>query len=192
MSLEIDAGPNFIPDAREKSAAGSRDISFNTGFRVGAGLNYDLTPENNKPLGFGVGIETGLMNNEVGKWDGYCRDPWLAQVPLLAKAFLYTDPSRPLQGRLGAGIGGVYSHVESSEFLRGDDDVSLAWEAEASVRYRFNGKISLGIVGKYIGVNAPSIGDTLYVYSPSLFRRVESEVDYIHNLSVGLLFNLEL
>lgn len=126
-------------------------VQFDLGARLDFAVGYHFTDS------FAAEFETGLIYSPVsssGETSLNSGNIDFLQIPLFLNA-LYTVPTRSrLKPFVGAGVGGMFTSVQSFDLLddfSGDSDAVFAYQATAGIRYEITKTMDLGFAYKYTG-----------------------------------------
>src|SRR4030095_15117168 len=132
-----DLGASFIQDTKVKSSdpfIQSGKVQFDPGAQLDVKIGYNVTDWLAAELETGIRVNpTGSIENELGS-----NDFLYYQVPILVN-LLYQVPTRSrFRPFVGAGIGGVATSLESTDWLYGtsDDASGLGWQGILGARYQ--------------------------------------------------------
>lgn len=171
LYLSFDAGPNWAQSVGATSGGFSGTADLDVGGRFGMAVGYNFHRN------FGVEFETGWAWNDF-KDSAYS----LTQVPFLVNG-VFRYPNRTgFEPYVGAGVGGVIGTFGVDDCCGDyDSDFVFGWQGTAGVRYRLNDNMSLGLGYKYLGTASTDFN----VYG------IRTELDTLHNHSVGVVFNMK-
>jgi opacity protein-like surface antigen len=151
----LEAGPLFSDNTELHSfpgTAGSSKLSLDTGFRVGLGADYTLSPY----LSFGW--EIGVLGSSVDKASGLEEmDALITQVPFLVSLALRYENETGFTPFISLGVGGATTAISvdearsSTTIAEGSDyDFVFAWQAAGGLKYQFRSGLELGVLYKYL------------------------------------------
>ena len=151
----LDAGVLF-PESTDlhdfPGTTGAAELDLDTGFRIGVGANYGLTPW------FSIDWEVAVLASSVKSASGLDEmDALLTQVPLLVGGTVqYQNPSG-FTPFVSVAIGGASTAINVDEARNGattldgsDYDFVFAWQLAGGVRYEANKRLGLGVLYKYL------------------------------------------
>lgn len=187
LYVSADAGAIFQQDADlHQSGLPTYSAAFNPGVRADLALGYNVCPD------FAVELVPGFMWNSVDKLNGFSLDGSgesidLYSVPLLANfVFKYSNQSRwtPYAGLgVGANVGFFDGTTPGARF--NETDVSLAYQAEAGVKYALAPHAAIGLAYKFYGTTDQDYDLTANHYTDHLsFSGV-----YIHGVFLNFTLN---
>ena len=146
------------------------DMKFDTGFRAGAVLGYQLNRS------FAAELESGIIQNNVNyigvqTLSSYGANATLDEIPLLVNG-VYTPACKwHLKPYIGVGLGTVIGIFDSSRvtglYFTGpggtttyhSTDVTFAYQAEVGLNYMLGRHVTLGLAYKFMGTTDHSWQD---------------------------------
>ena len=145
---------------------GPAKYSMDTGYNVGGGLGWDLSP------GFSLGVDLMFTHS------GYtCCTSSLETFSIMANGYYTFDIGSPVKPYVGLGAGGVQVTFDSSPSPSSGSDFVFGYQAEVGVSVPIANKIDLVVGYKYQGASDASIEGAKVEYKSN-------------NLSAGLVFDL--
>lgn len=155
--LAADGGIAWLENVGFSHGGDSGTFHFDPGFRLDVAGGYQFTPW------LGVELETGVTWNHVQTFtaDLFEEDSLeLLQMPILANATFRIPTQSRLKPFLGAGIGGVYTSLESWDIFGSDlggEDFRFGFHGFAGLRYQISSKIELGLAYRFLGTTDHSL-----------------------------------
>jgi OOP family OmpA-OmpF porin len=148
---------------------GTGQIKFDTGFRAGATLGYNLSDA------FAIALEAGVIQNDITEVGGGQRLSTLGakasldQIPLLING-VYTLPLKgAFKPYVGLGLGTVIGIFDGSKIPGSSSDIghekydstdfTFAGQAEVGCKYALTKNIDLGLVYKFVATTDHSWSD---------------------------------
>lgn len=157
-----EAGAAQIRDSQIESVSGSPgysgDVEFDTGFRFGLGLGYEVTRY------VAVEVEGGFHYNGIKSITGAsASDGQLYQVPVMANLVLQFPNKLNLVPVIGGGAGAVGCFLDANSISVGGTTFSgtettwtFGYQGYAGLQYRFRPDMSLGVTYHFIVADGPS------------------------------------
>lgn len=171
--IGVDGGGAFQQDISIKNNTGfapGGNIQFDTGFRAGLDLGYNVCDS------FAVELETGLIKNDINQVGVQSLSSFsngseaeLDEIPLLVNLIYKFPLKSSFKPYIGVGVGGMAgifksSNIQNSFFLGGnptykDTDYTFAYQAEAGFKYWLNQNIAFGVAYKFVGTTEHTWND---------------------------------
>jgi OOP family OmpA-OmpF porin len=177
LYFNADAGANWAQDADFKVGGSTADFKTDVGFRFSAGVGYNLNKN------WGVEFDTGWVWNSIDKIGGtsVSDNNTFEHLPFIINVVYRYPIGAKLETYIGAGIGGVYSHLTIDEGSVDDDDgdIVFGWQAIAGIRYSISETMSVGVGYKYLGAAEGKYD----------IEGTSVKIDGVHNHTFAAVFN---
>ena len=168
--LLLDVGPSFFQDSRLTQFGGSASspVNFETGLAFDVAFGWAF----NKYVA--TDFELGYIGAKLNSVPGYYSDNTrLYNIPFLVNVtFSYPIAHTILVPYVGAGVGGADMIFDTDSFSDGadtvvgsEDDVVLAGQVFAGMRFQLSQNFSLDLGYKYFAT-----GDPTFTYPPDNFN----------------------
>jgi len=185
--INADAGGIFQQDATFVENGWSSTASFDPGARIDLALGYNINDS------LAVELESGVMWDSVNTIDGFALGRFgksidLYSIPVLAKLIYRFPTENDWTPYVGVGVGGNIGMFDGKlpSGSYSDTDVTLAFQAEAGVRYALSQHSSIGVAYKFLGTTDQdyNLGDRSFMTDHISFQEV-----YIHGIFVNFTLN---
>ena len=151
LYLNADVGAALQQNTQfHQSMAPTQDATFNPGIRADMDLGYNLDDT------WAVELETGVIWNSINnvggvKLDSISQSLDIYTIPLLANVIYKFPTDGSWTPYVGMGVGGVVSVADFGNATgdSSDTDFTLAWQAEAGLKYALTKNVSIGVAYKY-------------------------------------------
>jgi len=192
---KFDMGATWLEDATVESLFGpvapNTTIDFDTGFRLGLEMGYQVTPW------FSGEFEISTMWNRVKSITGSFQDDAdFGMVPLFVNLrFQLPEDKFWIVPFVGAGAGGVGTWLTADDIRYGPASVwgdasgmAFGWQGFAGVRFYVTEKVSVNLEYRYLYVFEPEMEiDWGYYYNISSDKTSFGDLKS-HNLSLAVEF----
>ena len=167
--VNVDGGAAFQNDVTIDPAINGpgNTIKFDTGFRAGAELGYNINRS------FAVELEVGIIRNTINQagnqpLSSYGANAELNEIPLLVNGIYTFQLKGDFKPYVGVGVGMMAGILNSSKVtgLSSNNnptydgtDYTFAYQAELGFKYLLNKHINLGLAYKFTGTTDHSWTD---------------------------------
>lgn len=162
--FDLGLGPSFFQNGRltQYGSSAANTVHYDTGLSADAALGWSF----NKYTA--VDFETGFIGAKINNVPGFVTDNTrLYNVPFLVNFTLsYPIPHTFLVPYIGGGVGGADAVFDSDHFGPSSDlrnyvsgsqnDVVLAWQAFAGLRFQLTQRISFDLGYKFFATGDPT------------------------------------
>ncbi len=154
--FKANAGGSWVQNLGFSDGTGSGLLKVDPGFRLDFAGGYQFTEW------LAAELETGILFNNartVSQNGGAENSLYLWQMPTMANVVFRVPPHSRWHPYIGAGIGGVYTSLETANWLTDEQsghDSTFGYQGFAGVRCQFTPKVELGLEYRFMGTTEHS------------------------------------
>jgi opacity protein-like surface antigen len=189
--IGLEAGLSFLSDSKFSGTLDGFEVSFDTGFSIGAALGYKFTKH------FRLEADLGYRQSDVDKITGFAvplgGSGDMSTLTVLGNAYYDFDLGIPIVPYIGVGIGLGVVDVNTSDSANrvsvNDSATTFAWNLMAGISYGLFDNVDLDLGYRYLGAIDPELDAT---FAPvGIFGErtdtVNVDVD-IHEIFLGMRY----